>query len=174
MTHPDHVRLIQKAVTPGIWADFGSGEGAFTLALRDAGGDEIKIYSVDKDAQKLQKQAILFNIFFPDSHVHYLHEDIAKPLDLPLLDGIVMANVLHYFVDPVQILKQISGYLKEKGKLIVIEYNADKGNVWVPYPISFERLKTIAPDAGLSDPEFLDKEPSQFLKEIYSAVLLKQ
>jgi hypothetical protein len=36
MDHPDHVNLLKPADLPfgGIWADFGAGSGAFTLALR--------------------------------------------------------------------------------------------------------------------------------------------
>ena len=36
MDHTDHVNLIRAGVsTGGVWADFGSGGGAFTLALAD-------------------------------------------------------------------------------------------------------------------------------------------
>ena len=40
----------------GTWADFGSGTGAFTLALADLIGPQGSIYSVDKDRGSLREQ----------------------------------------------------------------------------------------------------------------------
>lgn len=58
MKHCEHVNLIKKAFVEkgGVWADLGSGEGAFTLALRDLAGEDIEIYSVDKDKQRVSEQ----------------------------------------------------------------------------------------------------------------------
>ncbi len=58
MQHSDHINLIKKAIskTGGVWADLGSGEGAFTLGLRDLAGPNIEIYSVDKDKKRLKQQ----------------------------------------------------------------------------------------------------------------------
>ena len=43
MNHEDHVRLLRKGIVEpgGVWADFGSGAGAFTLALADLLGTEV-------------------------------------------------------------------------------------------------------------------------------------
>ena len=61
MVHRDHVSLIEKSIKKGgIWADFGSGEGAFTLALRDVAGEDVEIYSIDADSHALQKQKNYF------------------------------------------------------------------------------------------------------------------
>ncbi|HTD19791.1 MAG TPA: class I SAM-dependent methyltransferase, partial [Ktedonobacteraceae bacterium] len=58
MNHEDHVRLLRKGIAEpgGAWADFGSGTGAFTLALADLLGTEGSIYSVDKDRGALKEQ----------------------------------------------------------------------------------------------------------------------
>jgi len=39
MDHKDHVNLLRNGITNagGVWADFGSGQGAFTLALAELG-----------------------------------------------------------------------------------------------------------------------------------------
>ncbi len=52
MIHEDHVNLLRKGILEpgGVWADLGSGAGAFTLALADLIGSTGEIYSVDKDA----------------------------------------------------------------------------------------------------------------------------
>lgn len=176
MVHKDHVRLILKAIKPGkqVWADLGSGEGAFTLALRDVVGQEVEIFSIDKNAGSLRKQKEAFDQQFPGTNIHYISSDFTKHLDLPPLDGILAANSLHFVEDRVGILKQLKQYLKSKGKLLIVEYNVDHGNLWVPHPFFFETFKTICHESGFKPPELLATEPSRFLKAIYSAVSIKE
>lgn len=173
MDHTDHVRLLSKAIpqdSGGVWADLGSGEGAFTLALADLIGEEGKIYSVDKDKLKIVTQSLIFETKFPNHEVHFLNVDMTQNLSLPLLDGIVMANVLHFFKNPEIVLKKLRVYLKKDGKLIIIEYNSDQANIWVPYPIPFNKLEDILKKAGFTKAEKLDAEPSDFMNEIYSSI----
>src|SRR5215831_11105971 len=98
MNHKDHVALLQKGIPEkgGIWADLGSGSGAFTLALADLIGPSGKIYSIDKDKRALKEQENAISYNFPSANVEYKVADFTRPLDLPELDGIVMANSLHY------------------------------------------------------------------------------
>ena len=62
MDHTDHLELIRDGIQDqgGIWAEFGSGRGAFTLALAELIGLQGEIYSVDQDrkALKVQKETI--------------------------------------------------------------------------------------------------------------------
>ena len=48
MDHRDHLGLVRNGVSPGDWADLGSGEGAFTLALAELLASAGRIYSIDK------------------------------------------------------------------------------------------------------------------------------
>lgn len=175
MVHQDHVRLLKKEATKptGVWADLGSGDGAFTLALRDIGSPNLEIYSIDWSEERLDQQRENFQTQFPDSQVAYLCRDFTKPLIFPPLDGVLMANSLHFCQDQIEVLKKLRAYLKENGKLIIVEYNVDEANQWVPYPVSFNLFKTLCQKGGFSVPEFLDSEPSSFLKEIYSALAFK-
>ncbi len=175
MNHQDHVRLLQRAipVRGGVWADLGSGEGAFTLALRDLLGPEGQILSVDKDQGRLAAQQRIFRERVPDSRIQFIHADFSHPLALPSLDGIVMANSLHFFRDKEPILRQVGAYLRAEGRLVLVEYNVDRGNMWVPYPCSFETFRVLAPRAGLAEPQLLATAPSHFLREFYSALALK-
>ena len=174
MNHQDHVYLLSRAVPGlgGVWADFGSGEGAFTLALRELLGPAGEIFSIDKDRGRLDTQRQLFRTRFPDSNVHFVHADCSRALELPPLDGVVLANSLHFFLDKEKALHQVAGYLKEQGRLVLVEYNVDTGNPWVPHPLSFEAFRGLAPHVGFSEPLLLSVVPSRFLHEIYSAVAL--
>jgi len=57
MDHADHLNLIRKGVPNkgGIWAEFGSGRGAFTMALAELIGLNGEIFSVDKDRRALRE-----------------------------------------------------------------------------------------------------------------------
>ncbi len=174
MNHTDHVNLLRPASLPagGTWADFGAGSGAFTLALRELVGPTAKIYAVDKDRGALSRLESAHR-FTSSEHLILINQDFTRPLDLPALDGIVMANSLHYFKEKEKVLRHVRGFLKPNGALLLVEYNVDSGNLWVPYPLSFETYRSLAPRAGFSEPRLLATVPSSFLREFYSAAAYK-
>jgi len=172
--HPDHVRLLHEGVpgAGGAWADFGSGAGAFTLALAELLGPQGVIYSIDKNGGALREQAQALRARFASTSVYYLTADFTHPLDLPPLDGIVMANALH-FVAPgrkLEVVRRIKGYLRPGGRLLLVEYNVDAGNLWVPHPLSYPSWESLARQAGFAGTCLLATAPSRFLKEMYSAM----
>jgi SAM-dependent methyltransferase len=174
--HADHLELLRPAVEPGgTWADLGSGRGAFTLALAELLGSNGTIWSVDRDAQLLEEQAgglrALPVATMP--RVHALVGDFTRPLALPALDGIVMANSLHFVADPLPVLRQIVGLLRPGGRFVLVEYDADRGNHWVPHPISAARWPSVAEAAGLADVREIGRRGSRFLNAIYSAVSVR-
>lgn len=171
MDHEDHVDLIRKGVASrsGTWADFGSGRGAFTLALADLLRSDGEIYSIDKSRGKLQDQKRRMMQRFPGTTVHYRAADYIKPLDLPPLDGIVIANALHFQAEKGPVLRGLYGYLNEQGSLILVEYNADQGNRWVPHPLSYASWEKLSREHGFTKTRLLETKPSGFLGEIYAA-----
>ncbi len=176
MNHNDHVNLLKPANLPpgSIWADFGAGSGAFTIALRQLVGPDGEIYAVDKDHSRLNELERAYRLRFGDSNnLHVLASDFTRPIDLPVFDGIVMANSLHYFKDKVKVLRHVRAVLKPDGALLLVEYNVDKGNPWVPYPLSYETWRSLAPAAGFSEPRLLAKKASSFLHEFFSALVYK-
>ena len=176
MDHADHVNLLKPAeLNPGgSWADLGAGSGAFTFATRELIGSTASIYAVDKDRASLNQLEQAYRARFGDSqNLHLIVGDFSRALDLPVLDGIVMANSLHFFKDKEKILRHVSSYLKPNGTLLIVEYNVNSGNLWVPYPFSFETCRKLTPRANFSEPRLLAKVPSRFLREFYSAVCSK-
>jgi SAM-dependent methyltransferase len=172
MDHADHVRLIRDGVVGAgpAWADLGSGGGAFTLALADLLGSGGRIVSVDRDAGALRSQADALRLRFPDVTLDQRVADFGRPVGLADLDGIVMANSLHFVRDKRPVLELVRGYLRPGGHLVLVEYDADYGNPWVPHPISWARLPALLESAGFRDPRRLVSVPSRFLGSIYSAV----
>jgi len=176
MDHADHVNLIRPANLEqgGSWADLGAGSGAFTLALREVLGAATKIHAVDKDKSSLAELKQAYQTRFGSiDNLHTQIGDFSRAIDLPPLDGILAANSLHYFKDRVKVLEHIRFFLKPNGKLIVIEYNVDSGNPWVPYPFTFQTFGKLAKQAGYSEPRLLTTHPSHFLREFYSALTFK-
>jgi ubiquinone/menaquinone biosynthesis C-methylase UbiE len=175
MEHADHVKLIENGVPKGgIWAELGSGRGAFTLALAECLGTESHIYSVDLDRRSLDMQKTRMAVEYPNNEVTYKQGDFTRQIDLPPLDGILMANSLHFIQDKMPVLKQVLAMLKPGGRLLVVEYNTDEGNAYVPHPLSFARWETLAKEAGFAKTELLSTRPSSFLGQFYSAVSYKE
>lgn len=173
MDHSDHVNLLRPANLPqgGTYADFGAGGGAFTLALCEMIGMDATIYAVDKDRASLRDLESNFRARFNTTrNLILLKDDFSLPLTLPSLDGIVMANSLHFFKDKEKILRHVREYLKLNGALIIVEYNVDMGNMWVPYPVSFNVCRVLLKRSGFTEPKLLAKTPSSFLREFYSVI----
>jgi hypothetical protein len=98
--------------------------------------------------------------------------DFTASLDLPPLDGLVAANSLHFVPRDrqVAVIRSLSAHLRPGAPFLVVEYDADRGNPWVPHPFSAPTFARLAAEAGLVDTTPLARVPSRFLGGIYSAV----
>jgi ubiquinone/menaquinone biosynthesis C-methylase UbiE len=172
--HDDHVGLLREGVEGSgpLWADFGSGDGAFTLALADILGPEGMIYSLDRKAGALRDQEREMRRRFPRTPVHYLIADYREPLELPAFDGIVMANTLHYQTGDERqaTLGLIRGYLRPSGRLVIVEYDREESTFWLPHPLPWRLWQQTAPRAGFVNTRKLDTRPSRHAGGFYSAV----
>lgn len=172
MDHRDHVGLLRAGIPErgGVWADLGSGTGAFTLALADLIGPEGEIYSFDLDARALRDQERALRASFPAVPVQARVADFARLPALPPLDGIVMANALHFQRDKTPALRAVRNALRPGGRFLLVEYNADHGNRFVPYPLSYPTWETVARQHGFEATRLLATVPSRFLQQIYAAI----
>ena len=179
MQHSDHVALLQPAVPGpgGVWAEFGAGTGAFTLALAQLLGPTGTLYTVDRDAAALREGARRVAEQTPGLTLVPVTADFTKPtgpqfgVGLPPLAGLVMANALHFVPDKQKdaVVARLKSYLQPSGVFVIVEYNVDKGNLWVPHPLSYNTWQALARRAGFTRTRLLATRPSSFLREFYSA-----
>jgi ubiquinone/menaquinone biosynthesis C-methylase UbiE len=169
-------RRIQKAITllqpgipgpGGIWADVGCGDGIFTSALHTLVRPGDEIYAVDKDQFALDALVHHFAESYLDALLHPVCADFTRQLTLSALDGLLMANSLHFVMDKAPVLIRLIRLLKPSGRLIVVEYNASRGNPAVPYPLDDKSFLGLAAQVGLRDARILARIPSSFLGEMY-------
>ena len=156
----------------GRWADLGAGEGAFTLALADLLGPGARITAVDRDAGSMRGLAAEMGKRFPATKFEVVVADFTHPMSLSSLDGIVMANSLHFVRDKRLVLARVHEMLRPGGSLIVVEYGSDRGNPWVPHPFSYESWEKMAAQAGFVKTRLLRTIPSRHLGSMYSALSL--
>jgi ubiquinone/menaquinone biosynthesis C-methylase UbiE len=169
--HADHVGLIRAGIDgAGLrWLELGSGEGAFTLALADLLGPGGEIVAVDQDARALGHLESTMGGRFPSTGLVTVAGDFRQPLPSGPFDGVLAANSLHFVTDPAAVMARARAVLRPRGRLVVVEYDADRGNPWVPHPFSAARFSELAATAGFEAAREIGRVPSRFLGAIYAA-----
>jgi len=173
----DAERLISAAITHpgGVWADLGAGSGTFTKALAGLLGERGVVYAVDRvggvlsDSSGSQADSAAAEIV-------PLLGDFTEGLALSELDGLVMANSLHFVTTREQqaAVELVASYLKPGGAFVIVEYDQLRGNHWVPYPVPPQRFSELASSTGLVTARQIGRLGSRFgPKDIYSAMATK-
>jgi SAM-dependent methyltransferase len=172
MDHRDHVALIRAGVEGAgpRWLELGAGEGAFTLALADLLGPGAAVTAIDRDPHALAANAEAVGRRFPATRLSTLATDFTRGLPPGPFHGVLAANSLHFVKDRRQLLSAIRDRIAEDGRLVLVEYDADRGNPWVPHPFSFETWRHEAQAASFREPALIHRVPSRFLGAIYGAV----
>jgi len=174
----DAIELLRDAVgsSRGVWADLGAGAGTFTQALADLLGPGSSIYAVDDDASSVRSLGVLANA----SRVRVIpvKADFTRPLEFPglddrLLDGILLANSLHFVRDAQGVLGKLVERMRAGGRVIVVEYDRRAASRWVPYPIPASRWPDLASAAGLTGATITATRPSAYQGTIYVGAATK-
>ena len=175
MTLQQAITLIQNKNindhTKRVWADLGCGSGVFSYALASLLNNESIVYAIDKNISTFNINSSVNGV-----SVKPIELDFEKAV-LPFknIDGILMANSLHFVKDKIALLKKMKSYLHENGYFLIVEYDTEIANHWVPYPISFLSLKKMFNDAGYSSVIKINERPSAFKKgNLYSAIINMQ
>lgn len=164
-------QLLQPAVAGlgGTWADLGCGDGVFTLLLDEFLQPGSELYAIDKNKQALRQLERKLKTG-SNSSIHLVPADFTQTFSLPSLDGLLMANSLHFVVDKISVLARLIEHLKPGGCVVVIEYNTNRVNYAVPYPLDETDFLKLAAQLGLIEAEIVAKVPSSFLGEMYTGV----
>lgn len=161
----DHLRTNH----PVLWADLGCGTGLFTLALAHLLPAGSTVYAVDKNPSALRHLS-------PSKagiSVQKVEADFTgENLRLPPLDGILMANALHFVHEKTVFLAKAKSWLKAGGCFLVVEYDTETPNPWVPYPISYHSLINLFESLGYRAIEKLAERPSVYHRALIYAALI--
>ena len=167
MTHEEAVSFIKSAVKGHqlqYWADLGCGSGTFTRALAALLPPGSPVTAVDREKQRLDIEG-----------VDFIRADFDKDeLQLEELDGILIANALHYVVDKAALITRLERMFSGEPRFIIIEYETDRRNPWVPYPIPFEKLKLLFVLLGYRSVLKINERPSAYRSaNMYCALIQK-
>jgi ubiquinone/menaquinone biosynthesis C-methylase UbiE len=164
--------LLRPAVegADGVWADLGCGEGVFTYLLTTLLPADSLIYAVDKERRALLALTHHLAESNPTVNVQPILADFTQLLSLPPLDGLLLANALHFVRAKEPTLRQLAALLKSGGRVVVVEYNARRGNAVVPYPLGESDFLALAAAAGLREAQIVARAPSTFLGEMYTGL----
>ena len=175
MDSADAARLIASAVHPGEkWADLGAGAGTFTVALARLVGRTGTVYAVDREPSSVNALSVVARRNDPESaRIIVLRGDFTEQLELPGVDGALLANALHFVNGDQQarVLRHVANGLEPSGSIVVVEYDNRAPSRWVPFPVSSARLANLAKRAQLGEPVEIGRRRSMFGGNMYAARL---
>lgn len=150
----------------GVWADFGAGTGTFTRALRSLLSPGRRIYAVDSDVAAIAALREIGDDVIP------ILADFSTALELPeaALNGMLLANALHFVPDAGGVLRRLVKLLTPGGRVVLVEYDRRAANPWIPYPIGSDRWPELVSAAGLVNPRVTARRKSLYAGELYAAV----
>lgn len=177
MREAEALALLSAAVPAAegeMWADLGAGAGTFTRALVTLVGPAGRVHAVDADAGALRMIESWAARAPAQRPVITIAADVTRPLGLPPLDGVVMANVLHFVADAEEALRTVAAQLRPGGRLVLIEYEGRRPSRWVPHPVPADRFAQLAAASGFDRPQVVATRPSAYGGDIYVAVTARR
>lgn len=161
MTQSEAVKLIEEAGfndnQSEKWIDLGCGSGLFSYALAELLPVESHILMVDKVNQAPIKSQV------GGVHLEFLQIDFSRQkLPADEYNGILMANSLHYVEHKKLFVEKLKNHLSENGRLIIVEYDTNNANPWIPYPITLIQLKELFKEEGFKSVRKVGERPSRY------------
>ena len=167
MNERDAAELIVDAVEAAgpSWADIGAGRGTFTGALRSLLPAGSRIFAIDNDPESItQLQALGHGVVPVQAD---FSRDVALPGHVHFVDGILLANALHFVRDAEGTLRRLVNLLRPGGRAVIVEYDHRAATPWVPYPIRSDQWPGLAHAAGLTYARITARTPSVYSGELY-------
>ncbi|MFW5691478.1 MAG: class I SAM-dependent methyltransferase [Chloroflexota bacterium] len=178
MTHEEMIELIRRGIAPEsmLWADMGAGSGAFTRALAHLLPQAATIYAVDKDATALAalRRTTADPVYYPNGvRVVPLRGDLGGKLALPPLDGILIANALHWLPNQQRVLENLRALLRPGGVLLAVEYDVNMPRPYIPYPLGRARFARLVRMAGYTGVDIVGERRSPSTGIVMVALLAR-
>jgi len=169
MTVDQAAELIAHSSIDGTrWADLGCGEGTFTCALATLLPDHSVIHAMDQDRSALRRIPATYS---GTSIVTHQGDFTRLPVPFDHLDGVLMANSLHYVADQPAFLRAFDSLLSRR-RYLVVEYDTLQANPWVPYPVGQSTLGRLFRAAGYERIEVIGQRPSVYNRApLYAALI---
>ena len=153
-----------QADGPQVWADLGCGDGTFTVALASLLPAASLVHALDTDERALARVPSRHGEIAIATHVGDL---TAFPWPFEHVDGVLMANSLHYVRDKASFLDHAAASLRRK-RFLLVEYDTTRANAWVPYPLDAASAMALFRSAGYSAAVPLGRRRSSYRQgEIY-------
>ena len=149
-----------------FWLDLGAGEGTFTKALAHLLPAGSEILAIDQSSSSLRKIPTHIASTQISTHAGDFTE---IPQGLSPVNGIMMANAIHYIREKEAFLSRWIEAPTAKPAFLIIEYDTHRSNSWVPYPISPQALEDLFASLGYQQFEKLGEIPSLYHNKIYAA-----
>jgi ubiquinone/menaquinone biosynthesis C-methylase UbiE len=151
------------------WADLGCGDGAFTVALASVLAPGSTIHAMDRDRSGLRKIPSVHHDVQITTHVGDFTD---RQWPFADLDGILMANSLHYVNDQAAFLRACERRMKASRRFLIVEYDSNDRNRWVPFPVSRTTLTVLFAHEDCPSIMFLRSRPSVYRRSpLYSALI---
>lgn len=152
------------------WADLGCGSGLFTTALAGMLCEGSTVYAVDKNISSFKLRSFPNQVIVKTLESDFVHDD----LNLENLDGILMANSFHFVRDKKSFINKIIPYFRETPLFLIVEYDTNQANPWVPYPLSFDTLKKLFEELGFTAVKKISEKKSLYRSgKMYSVLITR-
>ncbi len=125
-----------KPLASGTWVDVGSGDGVFTQGLLELAPGTTRVIGFDRDRAMLSRLLAWGEASSANQTIRAVQGDFTQSLPFRDVGGLIAANAVHFVPDPskLAVLGHFLSALAPGGQLIVVEYNAGRGNPAVPFP----------------------------------------
>jgi trans-aconitate methyltransferase len=158
-----------ESLGPTTWADLGCGDGTFTLALAHALASGSIIHAMDLDGSALRNIPATYKGVRITTH---RGDFMRQPWPFADLDGIFMANSLHYVENQPAFIRACESHMERPWRFLIVEYDTNEATRWIPYPVGQTRAKTLFEREDYSSFRALSSRPSRYRRAPLYAIAI--
>ena len=147
---------------PQLWADLGCGSGLFSRALATRLPQQSRILCIDKSGPGWK------SIEANNVGLEFIKADFNKyEFENGKFHGFLMANSLHYIKNKPSLINRLVPAMRPNGTIVIVEYDTESANLWVPYPITYEKLKSLFLNNSMNKITRIGERRSRFGSMMY-------